>query len=170
MHNERAISHQASINIIFRICLPDTYIKTIKRKVKNNKALPRGIKIPSKNTHLIKTQIFQSQFIKTWIAQKFSFRMLEIKDTIPAHRHSSKEHIIKHIHAIIIKRRACKSIPKSKIKDRQHKQSILIKHIKNAVAVPAVGLTAMHKHQVFQEFELPDGVVGGTCGLLTFQT
>ena len=88
MHNECAISHQASINIIFRIRLPDTYIKTIKRKVKNNKALPRGIKIPSKNTHLIKTQIFQSQFIKTWIAQKFSFRMLEIKDTIPAHRHS----------------------------------------------------------------------------------
>jgi hypothetical protein len=75
--------------------------------------------------------------------------MLEIKDTIPAHRYSSKEHIIKHIHGIIIKRRACKSIPKAKIKDRQNKESVFIKHIKNEVAVPTISLTAMHEHKVF---------------------
>ena len=132
--------------------------------------MENGVHKPFEKLCVVKAPIFQANSVKCWsLAENISW-VFPVKCGKPNDGASRVEQIVTNIEKTVIDQSGREQGPDSKQPDWHRFKYVLVKDVAYCIRISPVSLPAMHKHEIFQESELANSIISGTCCLLSFQT
>ena len=99
--------------------------------------------------------------------QEANFSEFFIKEGEPHYGQGSEDYIVSLVDDGLIECLSTESRAEPEPVLGHHEENVLVKHIHRQDAVPSVSFASMEEYERYQESELRDGIVGGSCRLHT---
>jgi len=131
--------------------------------------LPNGVDVRLPEGEVVEASVFEANPVQLGIVLKLPLRILPVKGAVPANRHSREDDVEGVVEPDVVYLGAGVQAEHAVPPDGQGVNEILIKHIDDQQTVPPVALTSVDEHELLEEPELADGIVGCSCRLLPFK-
>jgi hypothetical protein len=114
-------------------------------------------------------KILEACFIKFDFAHEIFARELNIHDSEPHNGGTREKDVETLVEVVVVDRGAREDRLEAEEKHGEHEQHVFVEHVADQVCIPSIGLSAMKEKKLLQVFELADGVVACSGGLLALQ-